>query len=56
LFPNQAVSVTLQLDVLNDAIAVPQAAVLRGAQGFYVYIVNADNAVSTRVVTPGAVD
>jgi multidrug efflux system membrane fusion protein len=56
LFPNQAVSVTLQLDVLNDAIAVPQAAVLRGAQGFYVYIVNADNTVSTRVVTPGAVD
>ncbi len=56
LFPNQAVSVTLQLNVLNDAIAVPQAAVLRGAQGFYVYIVNADNTVSARVVTPGAVD
>ncbi len=56
LFPNQAVSVTLQLDVLNDVIAVPQAAVLRGAQGFYVYVVNADNTVSTRVVTPGAVD
>lgn len=56
LFPNQAVSVTLQLDVLPDVIAVPQAAVLRGAQGFYVYVVNADNTVSTRVVTPGAVD
>lgn len=56
LFPNQAVSVTLQLDVLHDAIAVPQAAVLRGAQGFYVYVVNDDNTVSTRVVMPGAVD
>ncbi len=56
LFPNQAVSVTLQLDVLTDVIAVPQAAVLRGAQGFYVYVVNADNTVSTRAVTPGAVD
>ncbi len=56
LFPNQAVSVTLQLDVLTGVIAVPQAAVLRGAQGFYVYVVNADNTVSTRVVTPGAVD
>ena len=56
LFPNQAVSVTLQLDVLTDVIAVPQAAVLRGAQGFYVYVVNADNTVSTRVVKPGAVD
>ncbi len=56
LFPNQAVSVTLQLKVLTDVIAVPQAAVLRGAQGFYVYVVNADSTVSTRVVTPGAVD
>lgn len=56
LFPNQAVSVTLQLDVLNDVIAVPQASVLRGAQGFYVYVVNDDNTVGTRVVTPGAVD
>ena len=56
LFPNQAVSVTLQLDVLTGVIAVPQAAVLRGAQGFYVYVVNADNTVSARVVKPGAVD
>ncbi len=56
LFPNQAVSVTLQLDVLNNVIAVPQAAVLRGSQGFYVYVVNADNTVSTRVVKPGDVD
>ncbi|MBX9716950.1 MAG: multidrug transporter subunit MdtA, partial [Burkholderiaceae bacterium] len=29
---------------------------LRGAQGFYVYVVNADNTVSSRVVTPGTVD
>ena len=56
LFPNQAVSVTLQLDTLSDVLAVPQAAVLRGAQGFYVYVVNADNTVGTRVVKPGAVD
>jgi multidrug efflux system membrane fusion protein len=56
LFPNQAVSVMLQLDTLTDALAVPQAAVLRGSQGFYVYVVNADTSVSTRVVKPGAVD
>ncbi len=56
LFPNQAVSVVLQVDTLPHALAVPQAAVLRGAQGFYVYVVNANNTVSTRVVTPGAVD
>ena len=56
LYPNQAVSVKLQLDKLVDVLAVPQAAVLRGAQGFYVYVVNADNSVSTRVVKTGAVD
>ncbi len=56
LFPNQAVSVVLQVDTLPQTLAVPQAAVLRGAQGFYVYAVNANSTVSTRVVTPGAVD
>jgi multidrug efflux system membrane fusion protein len=56
LFPNQAVSVVLQLATLGDVLVVPQAAVLRGAQGFYVYVVNADNTVATRVVKPGAVD
>lgn len=56
LFPNQAVSVTLQLNVLANVVAVPQAAVLRGAQGFYVYVVQADHSVTPRVVTPGAVD
>jgi len=56
LYPNQAVSVKLQLDKLIDVLAVPQAAVLRGAQGFYVYVVNADNSVSTRVVKTGAAD
>ncbi len=56
LFPNQAVSVVLQLDTLTNALAVPRAAVLRGAQGFYVYVVNADSSVSTRVVKPGPVD
>lgn len=56
LYPNQAVSVRLQLDTQSDVLAVPQAAVLRGAQGFYVYVVNADSSVSVRPVKPGAVD
>lgn len=56
LFPNQAVSVRLRLDTLAGALAVPPAAVLRGAQGFYVYVVDADSVVSTRTVQPGAVD
>lgn len=56
LFPNQAVNVTLQLDTLHDVLAVPQAAVLRGAQGAYVYVVGPDNKVSVRTVQPGAAD
>ncbi|WP_334277388.1 efflux RND transporter periplasmic adaptor subunit [Roseateles microcysteis] len=56
LYPNQAVSVRLQLDTQSDSMAVPQAAVLRGSQGFYVYVVSAENVVSTRVVKPGAAD
>lgn len=56
LFPNQAVSVTLQLDTLKDVLAVPQAAVLRGAQGFYIYVVKADDSVTARPVIPGMVD
>ena len=47
----------LQLDTLVDALTVPQAAVLRGSQGFYVYVVNLeDNSVATRVVKPGVID
>lgn len=56
LFPNQSVSVTLQLDTLKDQLAVPQAAVLRGAQGFYVYRVDDDGTVAPRAVKPGASD
>lgn len=56
LFPNQSVSVSLQVDTLHDVLAVPPAAVLRGAKGFYVYVVGADSTVSTKVVKPGPVD
>jgi multidrug efflux system membrane fusion protein len=56
LYPNQAVSVQLQLDVLRDALVVPSAAVLRGAQGFYVYVVGGDSSVSSRTIKTGPVD
>jgi multidrug efflux system membrane fusion protein len=56
LFPNQSVSVRLQIDTLKDAMTVPQAAVLRGSQGFYVYVASADGTVSTKPIKPGVVD
>lgn len=56
LFPNQFVNVRLQVNTLTDSLAVPAAAVLRGAQGTYVYVVNSDKTVSTRRVTVGPTD
>lgn len=56
LFPNQSVSVKLQLDKLADTLAIPSAALTKGSQGFYVYAINADGTVSPKVVTPGPVD
>ncbi len=56
LFPNQSVSVRLQLDTLKSALTVPTASVLRGAQGFYVYVANPDGTVSTRPIKPGVVE
>ncbi len=56
LFPNQAVNVQLQLDTIEQALVVPQAAVLRGAQGFYIYVLNADNTVSVKPIKVGSSD
>jgi multidrug efflux system membrane fusion protein len=56
LFPQQFVNVVLLLDTLHGATLVPQAAIQRGAPGTYVYLVNPDQTVSVRKVTPGAGD
>ncbi|MBW8846201.1 MAG: MdtA/MuxA family multidrug efflux RND transporter periplasmic adaptor subunit [Burkholderiales bacterium] len=55
LFPNQFVNVRLQLDTLKDVLVVPTAAVQRGAQGSYVYVVT-DGQVALRKVTLQATD
>jgi membrane fusion protein, multidrug efflux system len=56
LFPNQAVRVVVQLALLRGVLTVPQVAVQYGAQGAFVYVVNAKNEVGVRVVKPGAVE
>ena len=53
LFPNQFVNARLQLELLHDAVTIPVAAVLRGAPGSYVYLVQADGTVTVRPVTLG---
>jgi multidrug efflux system membrane fusion protein len=54
LFPNQFVNIRMQLDTLRNAVLVPAAAVQRGAQGLFVYVVKADDAVTLRTVKLGA--
>ena len=53
LFPNQFVNVRLLLDVRKGVIIAPAAAVQRGPQGSFVYVVKADQTVDVRPVTVG---
>ena len=53
MFPNQFVNVRLLLDIKKEAVIVPVAAVQRGPQGAFVYIVKADQTVEVRQVTIG---
>ncbi len=53
LFPNQFVNIRMLVDTREDAITVPAAAIQRGAQGLFVYVVNDDQTVSLRNVKTG---
>jgi len=53
LYPNQFVNAKLLLEVLKGAVVIPAAAVQRGQQGSYVFVVGADNTVKTRPVGVG---
>jgi multidrug efflux system membrane fusion protein len=56
IFPNQFVNVRMKLDTQRDAVVVPSSAILRGAQGFFVYVVKAEQTASVRAVKPGTAD
>jgi len=56
LFPNQFVNVRMKLDTLSGVIVIPSAAVQRGAQGLFVFVVGPEKTVSTRVVKLGPAD
>jgi len=55
LFANQFVNVRMKLDTLRGAVIVPSAAVQRGAQGMFVYVV-ADEKATLRAVKLGPAD
>jgi multidrug efflux system membrane fusion protein len=51
LFPNQFVNAHLLVDTKRNLTIVPAAAIQRGPQGTYVYVVGTDNTVKIRTVT-----
>jgi multidrug efflux system membrane fusion protein len=51
LWPGQAVNVTVRLTTERQAIVVPSLAVQTGPDGFYVYVIKADQTVELRPVT-----
>ena len=53
LWPGEYVRVSVQLDVRSGAIAVPTSAVLKGQDGSYVYVVDAERNAQVRVVSVG---
>jgi multidrug efflux system membrane fusion protein len=50
LWPNQFVNIHLLLETRKDAIVIPAAAVQRGPQGSYVYVVKPDKKVTVATV------
>jgi multidrug efflux system membrane fusion protein len=54
LFPNQFVNARMLLDVRRDSILIPSAAVLRGTQGTFVYVVKDDKTVAVRPINVAA--
>lgn len=55
LFSNQFVNARLRLETRHNAILAPVAAIQRGTQGTFVYVVGQDQAVTIRPVTLGPV-
>ncbi|MEA2989645.1 MAG: rane fusion protein multidrug efflux system [Alphaproteobacteria bacterium] len=51
LWPGQFINVRLLIDTLRKAVVVPTAAIQRGPNGTYVYIVKDDNTVTVRLVS-----
>lgn len=51
LWPNQFVNADLLLETRKNSTVLPTAAVLRGPQGTYVYVMNSDKSVQDKAVT-----
>ena len=56
LFPNQFVNARLLVDVKRGAVLVPVAAIQRGPETTFVFVVNKDDTVETRNVVAGTIE
>jgi multidrug efflux system membrane fusion protein len=56
LFPNQFVNVKMLVDIRRGATLIPTAAVQRGTQGTFVYVVKPDDTASVRPVKLGPME
>lgn len=53
LYPNQFVNVRMRVETRRDVILAPSAAIQRGSQGTFVYVVTPDKTVTARAVGLG---
>jgi len=53
LFPNQFVNVRMLVNVKKDATVINSAAIQRGTQGTFVYVMKPDQTVTVRQIKPG---
>ncbi|MGZ4960547.1 MAG: MdtA/MuxA family multidrug efflux RND transporter periplasmic adaptor subunit [Methylomonas sp.] len=56
LFANQFVNIKMKLDTLSSVTLAPAAAIQRGANGAFVYVVNDDSTISVRLIKTGPVE
>jgi multidrug efflux system membrane fusion protein len=56
LFPNQFVNARMLVETRRGVVTIPAAALQRGVQGLFVYVVKDDSTVSVRTVRPGPTD
>ena len=56
LFPNQFVNVKMKLDTAVGQTIIPSAAIQRGGQGMFAYVVRDDDTVTARAVKLGPID
>ncbi|MBB3463050.1 efflux RND transporter periplasmic adaptor subunit [Rhizobium sp. BK377] len=56
LWPGQFVMLRVKQQTLRKAVTIPSAALQRGENGFFVYVIDATGAAAIRKVTPGPIE